>query len=87
MPTIKGPMNFKNSDEMLDKIRGKVEFKLPFEATGWHSTKNAKLVKGGKKATKEEIIALSKGAKPKKEHKIRKSLFGRRRKPKKEDKE
>jgi len=86
MPIIKGPMTFKNTDEMLDKIKGEVEIKLPFEATGWHSTRNANLVKGGKKATKEEIIAMSKKTEPKKKTKIRKGLFGRKRKTKREGK-
>ena len=57
-PTIKGPMKFENSEEMFGKIKDKVKIKLPFSATGWRSTKNAQLVKGGKKATTSELLAL-----------------------------
>ena len=62
MTIIKGPVRitggFNVRDFLKEKV-GKVKMKLPFEATGWKSTRNADLVTTGKKETplkKEEKV-------------------------------
>ena len=61
MVTIKGPIKLRMNGDSIsklidDKIKdvGISKRKIPFDATGWKSEKNYKLVEGGKKLEKED---------------------------------
>ena len=70
MTIIKGPIKLSggfNAAEFLREKLGKAKIKVPFEATGWKSTKNSDVVIGDKveevvkkKVTKTKIKKMRK---------------------------